>query len=153
MLYDKHFGFRKKHCIIDALAVLTEFFRMGSKWTHNISVFLDLKKAFDTLVHSILLDKLEAHGVRGTPNKWFESFLSNKMQFVEVNGQTSDWANITTGVTRGSVSGRLLFLVYINDIAKAVHFSQVYLFADDTNIQSVCWSSASFQNDLSCICD
>ena len=76
---------------------------MGFKETHNISVFLDLKKAFDTLDHSILLDELEAHGVRGIANKWFESYLLIRMQFVEVNGQASDSANMTTGVPQGSV--------------------------------------------------
>ena len=132
---------------------MTEFIRMGFKETHNISVFLDLKKAFDTLDHSILLDKLEAHGVRGIANKWFESYLLIRMQFVEVNGQASDSANMTTGVPQGSVLGPLSFLVYINDIAKANQISQVFLFADDTNITSVCSSSASFQNDLSSIFD
>ena len=126
---------------------------MGSKETYSINVFLDLKKGFDSLYHSILLDKLEAHGVRGIANKWFESDLSHRVQFVEVNGQAFDWANITTGVPEGCVLGPLLFLVYINDIAKAVQFSQVYLFADDTNITSVCSSSASFQNILSSICN
>ena len=151
LLYDKLFDFRKKHCTIAALAELTEINRMGSKETHNISVFL--KKAFDTLDHSILLDKLEVHGIKGVANKWFESYLLNRMQFVEVNGHGSDLANITPGVPQGSASGPLLFLVYINYIAKAVQFSQVYLFADDTNITSVRSSSASFQNDLSNICD
>ena len=153
LLYDKQFAFRKKHCTIGTPAELTGIIHMSSKETHNISGFLDLKKAFDTLDHSILLNKLEAHGVRGIANKWFESYLSNRMQFVEVDGQASDWANITTGVPQGSFFGPILFLVYINDIAKAVQFSQVYLFVDDTNITSVCSSSASFQNDLSSICD
>ena len=153
LLYAKQFSFLKKHCTIDALAELTKIIRMGSKETHNISVFLDLKKAFDTLDHSILLGKLEAHGVRGIANTWFESYLLNGMQFVEVNGQAFGWANITTGVLQGSVLGSLLFLVYINDIAKVVQFSQVHLFADDTNITSVCSSSTSFQNEVSSIWD
>ena len=106
-----------------------------------------------TATRIYLLDKVEAHEVREIANKWFESYQSKRMQFVEVNGQASDWANITTGVPQGSVLGPLLFLVYINDIPKAVQFSQVYLFADNTNITSVCSSSASFQNDLSSICD
>ena len=74
---------RKKHCTIDALAELTESNRMGSEEIHNISAFPDLKKAFDTLDHSILLDKLEAHGVTGIANKWYESYLLNRKQFVK----------------------------------------------------------------------
>ena len=103
LLYEKQFGFRKKHCIIDALAELAEKNRMGCKETHSISVFLDLRKTFDILDHSIILDKLDARGVRGIANKWFESSLLSRKQFVEVNGQASDWANITTGVPQGSV--------------------------------------------------
>ena len=84
---------------------------MGSKKTHIISVFLDLRKPLDTLDYPILLDKLEAHAVRRIPNNWFESYLINRKPFVEANGQASDWANITTGVPQGSVSGPLFFLV------------------------------------------
>ena len=63
LLYDKQFGLRRKHCTIDALAELTEIIRMGSKETHNISVFLDLKKAFDTIDHSILLENYGLTGI------------------------------------------------------------------------------------------
>ena len=101
LLNDKQLGFCKKHCTIDALAELTEYIRMRPKETCNISVFLDLKKAFDTLDHSILLEEIMAHGVRGIANKWFQSYLLNRKQFVEVNGQSSHWANITTGVPQG----------------------------------------------------
>ena len=76
------------------------------------------------------------------------------MQIVEVNDvQASYWVYITTRAPQGSVLGKLLFLVYINDIANAVQFSKVYKFADDTNITSVCSSSESFQNNLSSLCD
>ena len=68
------------------MAELTEIIRMGSKETHNRSVFLDLKKAFDTLDHSILLGKLGAHGVCGIANKWFESYLLKRMHFEKING-------------------------------------------------------------------
>ena len=93
LLYDKQFVFRKKHCTIDALVELTESIRMGSEGTHNISVFVGPKKAFDTLNHSILLDELEAHGIRRNVNKWFESYLSNRLQFVEVNSRLGKYNN------------------------------------------------------------
>ena len=108
---------------------------MGSKETYNVSVFLDLKKTLDTLDHSILLNKTEAHGVRGIENKKFESYLANRNQYVEFIGQASDWANITTRAPQGSLLGLLLILVYINDIDTTVQFSEVYRFADDTWLQ------------------
>ena len=138
LLYDKQIGFCKKHCTIYAQAEPTEVIRMGSKDTHNISVFLNFKKAFNTLENSTLPDTLEVLGVRVIENKWFESFLLNRMQFAEVNGQASDWPNITKEGPPGSFLGPLFLLVYINDISKVVQFAQVYLFADDIIITSVC---------------
>ena len=87
--YVKQFGFRKKHFTINAMAELREIIRMASEKTHNISVFLDLKNAFDTLDHSVLLDKLEAHGVGGVANKRFERYLLNRLKFVVSNCQAS----------------------------------------------------------------
>ena len=97
-------------------------------------VFIDLQKAFDTVNHSILLKKLEHYGIRGTVLDWFSSYLSNRKQFVSVNGATSDHATITCGVPQGSVLGPLLFLLYINDLPNASKVLSFYLFADDTNI-------------------
>ena len=90
LLHKKQFGVRKKHYTIDAPSEVTEIVRMGSRETYIISVFLDLKRAFHTPDHWILPDKLQAHGVRGIANEWFESYLLNRKQFVEVNGQASD---------------------------------------------------------------
>ena len=90
-------------------------------------VFIDLQKVFDTVNHDILLPKLEHYGIRGTPLMWFQSYLSDRYQYVSINGESSNLMKITCSVPQGSVLGPLHFLLFINDL-------QFYLFADDTNI-------------------
>ena len=97
-------------------------------------VFIDLQKAFDTVNHSILLQKMEHYGIRGTALNWFTSYLSERQQYVSVNGNTSDQLEISCGVPQGSVLGPLLFLIYINDLPNVSKFLSFFLFADDTNI-------------------
>ena len=101
---------------------------------YNTGVFVDLKKAFDTVNHKILLDKLDYYGIRGVAKNWFESYLNNQKQFVILNGSDSSFKPVSTSVPQGSVLGPLLFLVYINDLHKCVKYSKVYHFADDTNM-------------------
>ena len=97
-------------------------------------VFIDLQKAFDTVNHSILLQKMEHYGIRGTALNWFTSYLSERQQYVSVNGNTSDQLEISCGVPQGSVLGPLLFLIYINDLPNVSKFLSFFLFADDTDI-------------------
>ena len=99
---------------------------------YAIGVFCDLSKAFDTLNHSILLEKLDHYGIRGTALNWFESYLSNRFQYVDLNGHSSSRLLLATGVPQGSILGPLLFLLYINDLPSASNLKCV-TFADDTS--------------------
>ena len=97
-------------------------------------VFVDLQKAFDTVDHQILLAKLNHYGIPRVSNDWFKSYLSNRNQYVSINGFDSGLTNINCGVPQRSVPGSLLFLLYINDLNQAIKFCKVHHFADDTNL-------------------
>ena len=112
------------------------------------SFFLDLKKAFDTIDHNILLYKLGMYGFRGNCLKWLSSYLSNRIQRVVVNGVSSSWSKIEWGVPQGSILGALLFLLYINDLLKACETSEVLLFAYDTNLTSIGCQIIDVQKDM-----
>jgi hypothetical protein len=93
---------------------------------------LDLKKAFDTVQHDILLKKLEKFGITGNAHSWFKSYLSNRLQAVDINGTLSELKEIIMSVLQGSSLGPILFLCFINDIHYCTNLS-MFLFADDTN--------------------
>ena len=96
-------------------------------------IFVDLQKAFDTVDHKILLCKLEYYGIRGVCNAWLKSYLSDRKQFVSINGYNSNLMPIERGVLQGFVLGPLLFLIYVNDLHRAIQYCNVHHFADDTN--------------------
>ena len=134
-LYDLQFGFRKFHSTTHALMYLTESIRKAlDKNYFACGIFIDLQKAFDTVDHEVLLYKLCHYGIRGVANKWFKSYLTNRKQFVSINGIDSEENNIEHGVPQGSVLGPLLFLIYINDLNKSLKYCSAIHFADDSSL-------------------
>ena len=95
--------------------------------------YMDFMKAFDKVLHRRLIIKLHNHGIQGKLLDWIRSILEHRQQRVVINGQYSTWSNVTSGIPQGSVLGPLLFVIYINDLPDTV-LSQVFLFADDTNM-------------------
>ena len=98
--------------------------------------------------HSILLDKLEHYGIRGLALDWLKSYLSDRKQFVLINGVNSTPKTMTFGVPQGSILGPLLFLIYINDIPEIARFAKFILYADDANIILTADTIEEIQNQL-----
>ena len=134
IIFSLQFGFHQKYSTTHALIHLTDNIRYEiDKGNYACGIFVDFQKAFDTVDHHILLKKLEYYGVRGISNKLFASYLSNRKQFVSINGYKSNLVDVKCGVPQGSI-GPLLFLIYINDLHAAIKYSEVHHFADDTNL-------------------
>ena len=134
LLYEHQYGFQKKKHSTNRTLDITEKTRSALDQIFACSVFIDLQKAFDTVNHDILLHKLDHYGIRGLPNKWFQSFLSGRSQYASIKDKSSNKLPTTLGVPKGSVLDPLLFILYINNLNKAIIHSYVHHFADDTNL-------------------
>ena len=118
------------------LKVVDSWKRAIDKGLKSVSVFLDLRKAFDVIKHEVLLTKIESYGVKESELRWFNSYLSERLQYVAYKGASSDPIRVSFGVPQGSVLGPTLFNIHINNISKAGHTSTLSLYADDTEIHS-----------------
>lgn len=132
LISENQSGFRKNHSCESLLNLVLTNWKIA---VHDrkviVAVFLDLRRAFETIDRDILLQKLDKYGVCENELDWFKSYLKNRKQRTKVNNSISDAINISLGVPQGTILGVLLFLIYINDLEKAIGESKVLLFADD----------------------
>ena len=149
LLYKHQYGFRPKHSTIHPLIhLLDQIATNNDKNTKKftLTVFIDLSKAFDTISHDILITKMENIGIRGIANKWFQSYLSNRTQYMDIFNIKLPNENIACGVPQGSILGPILFLIYVNDVCKASTLN-ILSFADDTTISYSSSDVSKLYND------
>ena len=138
LLYSSQYGFRSGHSTeLAGLEIVDRIIQELDKNEIPINIYLDLSKAFDTLDHDILLQKLKFYGITGINLDVFKNYLSGRRQYVDFENVNSDIMHIKTGVPQGSVLGPLLFIVYINDIANASNIFKCISYADDTTLTSI----------------
>ena len=135
ILSNKQSGFRKGFSTASAVADLTDdLFSANNDSEMSIAVFVDVRKAFDTVHHDILCKKLERYGLRGKVLDWCMNYLTNRCQHTVANNVKSEVAPLDYGVPQGSVLGPLFFIMYVNDLERALQGVKVRLYADDTVI-------------------
>ena len=146
-------GFRAGHSTIDTVACFTDdIYESVNVNHHTLAAFIDLRKAFDTVNHEILLKKLKMYGIVGNLLEWCKSYLKDREQCTIVNSVTSSYQSVGCGVPQGSILGPLMFLIFINDIGNDLHNTRVRLYADDTVLytssSNLAQSYTTLQNSL-----
>ena len=147
ILNDNQMGFRSNHSCVDAMAVLLNSIHKQLKCKKKVCVIaLDIQKAFDSVDHNLLISKLRSIGCSENVIKWFESYLSQRRQYIELNGQTSDEKTVIKGVPQGSILGSLLFIIFINDLFNVDINANLILYADDASV--VCYADNFYELEL-----
>ena len=132
LVYEYQSGFRSYFSTDTCLIHLTDYIKEEISCGNYVGmVLIDLRKAFDTVNHSILCSKLKSIGLNSSSVSWFESYLNHRFQLVDVNGTKSEFKEITCGVPQGSILGPLLFNLYVNDMVSSVD-CKLLLYADDS---------------------
>ena len=153
LLYKSQYGFRKLHSTeLAALEFTDKIVANLEQGKLPLAIFLDLSKAFDTIDHNILLDKLRFYGITGKALDWFKSYLQKRQQYVQYGESVSSMSYIQTGVPQGSILGPLLFIIYMNDIAAVTNKFHFTLYADDTSLlEPICSFAVESSEDYASI--
>lgn len=158
ILCNEQAGFRKGHSTESSiLSVMHDLLQAREDKKKTVAVFLDLKRAFETVSRDVLIDKLKKYGFSESSTKWFKSFLYERKQRVKVNDEISDPIPVQHGLPQGSKLANLLFILFINDIVLNIENSKINMYADDCmiyisleNVEKAC---EAINEDLSRVCD
>ena len=134
LISDCQHGFQpKRSCVTQLLIVLEDWSKLIANGDNIDVIYCDFKSAFDSVPHQRLLSKLHAYGIRGNLFNWIKAFLTDRRQRVQLEGQSSDWTEVTSGIPQGTLCGPILFLLFINDLPDKI-LNTIQIFADDTKV-------------------
>ena len=145
-------GFRKNGSTEGLLLHMTEIWKSALDQGLVVGVlFVDFRKAFDSVNHSILLEKLKATGISGSLFSWLANYLSNRNQFVQISGKKSALQPVKYGVPQGSILGPRFFSIHVNDLPESISYGDLHMFADDTTVYTIGKDTDMIISLLQCI--